>query len=229
MTGTRGVQPAGRGLDRVFPRRRSAARADAGFNAYVSKPVEPERLVQVVADTARSAPANQAHTPAAIGPASRYAVEVRERARPAWRSRGPAVPEQPDGPPFYRHLSFRRGHASQRVPRRRRGRHRAGRTGRADGDHVLLHCACVQKPFTTDDTRRDDRLRQHPGRDAVRSYCGVLLRRPDGTAFGTLCHFDVVACDVPGPEVALMEAAAGRIMRIVLPISGDPPDESSRE
>ena len=114
MTGTRGA-----GLPAValtaYSRDEDCRRAhDAGFNAYVSKPVEPERLVQVVADTARLAPANQAHTPSRVGPASRYAVEVRERAGPAWRSRGPSIPEQPDGAPFYRHLSLRRGHPSQR-------------------------------------------------------------------------------------------------------------------
>ena len=42
----------------------------------------------------------------------------------------------------------------------------------------------------------------------TRSYCGVLLWTASGTAFGTLCHFDVVPCDVPSQEIALMEAAA---------------------
>jgi hypothetical protein len=59
----------------------------------------------------------------------------------------------------------------------------------------------------------DDRLRQHPARASVRSYCGVLLSAADGTPFGTLCHFDLVPGEVPRDELAVMTAAAPLLMR----------------
>ena len=43
----------------------------------------------------------------------------------------------------------------------------------------------------------DERLTSHAARRAVLSYCGVLLRMPDGEALGTLCHFDVVPRSTP--------------------------------
>ena len=44
------------------------------------------------------------------------------------------------------------------------------------------------------------------------SYCGVLLRDSEGAPFGTLCHFDLVPCEVPASEMPLMEAAAIELM-----------------
>jgi hypothetical protein len=38
---------------------------------------------------------------------------------------------------------------------------------------------------------------------------------PSCAPYGTLCHFDLVPCDVPVPELAMMEAAAVRIMRVL--------------
>ena len=91
-----------------------------------------------------------------------------------------------------------------------------------DAEMEATYCSIVgslERPFTTDDAGADERLRDHPARDVVRSYCGVLLRRADGTAFGTLCHFDVVACDVPSSEIPLMEAV-GRL--IIAQLDDDP-------
>src|SRR5581483_7739438 len=91
-------------------------------------------------------------------------------------------------------------------------------TSGEEGPLLSAFCSIVgafKRPFTTDDALRDDRLRDHPARGNVRSYCGVPLRRPDGRLVGTLCHFDVVPCDVPVAEVALMEAAAPLIMRLL--------------
>lgn len=49
----------------------------------------------------------------------------------------------------------------------------------------------------------DARLRSHAAREVVQSYLGVVLRMPDFTAFGTLCHFDTE------PRVAPRLAAEG--------------------
>jgi hypothetical protein len=85
----------------------------------------------------------------------------------------------------------------------------------ADAPMDATYCSIVgafEKPFTTEDTLRDDRIREHPAREQVRSYCGVLLRRADGT----LCHFDLVSCDVTAAELVLMEDAAPLLMRVHL-------------
>ena len=80
------------------------------------------------------------------------------------------------------------------------------------------YCSIVgqlSRSFTTEDTRRDDRLRIHPARNTVISYCGVLLRDAEGRPFGTLCHFDLVPCEVPIREMPLMEAAAPLLMAAI--------------
>jgi len=73
------------------------------------------------------------------------------------------------------------------------------------------YCSIVgetDRSFTTADTRRDERLRKHGARDAVVSYCGVPIRAATGEPLGTLCHFDLIPCDVPTVEIPLMEATA---------------------
>ena len=78
------------------------------------------------------------------------------------------------------------------------------------------YCSLVlatQEPFATADSLRDDRVSDHPASLSVRSYCGVPLRRADGTPFGTLCHFDVVARPVPTSEIPLMKRAASLVMQ----------------
>ena len=100
-----------------------------------------------------------------------------------------------------------------------------------DGDHPEVrdadptplaetYCSVVlasQEPFATADSLRDDRVTGHPASVAVRSYCGVPLRRADGTPFGTLCHFDVVARPVPTSEIPLMKRAATLVMQSLEP------------
>jgi hypothetical protein len=89
------------------------------------------------------------------------------------------------------------------------------RTG-VDAPMVETYCSIVgqtEHSFTTEDTRRDERLRDHPARQTVVSYSGVLLRDEDGQPFGTLCHFDLVPCDIPVREMPLLEAAAPLLMR----------------
>lgn len=88
-------------------------------------------------------------------------------------------------------------------------------------DAPLSHTYCsivgqIRAAFTTEDTRRDDRLRAHPARDTVISYCGVLLRDAAGNPYGTLCHFDSVPCEIPVREMTLLEAAAPLLMAELL-------------
>ena len=44
--------------------------------------------------------------------------------------------------------------------------------------------------FLVQDADQDVRTVDHPKRPVVKAYCGVPLRRPDGSVFGTICHFD---------------------------------------
>ncbi|MFS8068566.1 MAG: hypothetical protein ACMG6S_19575 [Byssovorax sp.] len=89
------------------------------------------------------------------------------------------------------------------------------------GDDALMtetYCSIVgqtRETFSTADTRVDPRLGEHPARDSVLSYCGVLLRDIEGKPRGTLCHFDLLPCDVPINELPLMEAAASIVLETV--------------
>lgn len=67
-------------------------------------------------------------------------------------------------------------------------------------------------PFYTADARADARLGDHPARDSVLSYCGVPLLDESGAAVGTLCHFDLAPRPIPTREIAVLSAAAPRIL-----------------
>lgn len=49
--------------------------------------------------------------------------------------------------------------------------------------------------FTTANSLTDQRLTDHPAREAVLAYCGVPVMDPSGHLLGTLCHYDVVPRD----------------------------------
>ena len=44
--------------------------------------------------------------------------------------------------------------------------------------------------FLVQDADQDRRVVDHPKRPVVKAYCGVPLKKPDGSIFGTICHFD---------------------------------------
>ncbi|MEZ5283841.1 MAG: ATP-binding protein [Vicinamibacterales bacterium] len=216
MTGARGAQLPAVALT-AYSRDEDRGRAlEAGFSAYASKPVDPAKLVAVVASLV-------------VG------IRRREDAAPtAPAARADTLTK------FSRVLAARGLHEALRLLNSRTA-HRFTGIYRFDGPMLRsLHlvdaeddtvtrgedapvertfCSIVgsfERPFTTDDTLRDDRLRTHPGRDgSVRSYCGVLLRGADGSSFGTLCHFDMAPCDVPVNEVAVMDAVAPMVMRVL--------------
>lgn len=62
--------------------------------------------------------------------------------------------------------------------------------------------------FETQDSLHDDRVRNHPKRQVVQSYCGVPLLDFDGKMFGTICHFDLRPRGIADDNVELMEAMA---------------------
>lgn len=86
----------------------------------------------------------------------------------------------------------------------------------ADAPVRETYCALTgssASPYSTADARADERLHAHPARESTLSYCGVPLLDGSGTALGTLCHFDLVPQPVPRSEIALLEAAAERLVR----------------
>ncbi|MEP7117171.1 MAG: ATP-binding protein [Acidobacteriota bacterium] len=211
-TGARGVHLPAVALT-AYSREEDRRRAlDAGYNAYVSKPVDPEELVQIVAGIVTTALAQsgeveegvaaRAHTIAkfkrVLAQSGVHAALQFLNSRTAHRFTGIYRFD----PPILRNLLLLDADLPAVV------------TGE-DAPMEATYCSIVgafERPFTTEDTLRDDRLRGHVARESIRSYCGVLLRRPDGQGFGTLCHFDLVPCDVPVAELALMEMVAPLIM-----------------
>lgn len=81
-----------------------------------------------------------------------------------------------------------------------------------DETYCAITCA-REAAFTTADATRDARLIGHAARDSVISYAGVPLRRTDGRAWGTLCHFDLRPRLLPPGELAVLESAAPIFVR----------------
>ncbi|MEO8435850.1 MAG: GAF domain-containing protein [Pyrinomonadaceae bacterium] len=62
--------------------------------------------------------------------------------------------------------------------------------------------------FTVRDAGRDERVKNHPKRDVVQSYCGVPLLDRNGKMFGSICHFDFKPGPVSDLDVELLEYMA---------------------
>jgi len=72
-------------------------------------------------------------------------------------------------------------------------------------------CAVVGSaglPFSVADATHDARVSGHRLRTLISSYCGVPVRRPDGTIFGALFHSDPGAIPTEERFVATLERAA---------------------
>jgi PAS domain S-box-containing protein len=190
---------------------------EAGFQTHVSKPVEPAELVRVVASLVsfvddqgspqeRVAALDKADTFLKFGK-----ILDMQGVHEALRFLNSRTPHRFTAlyrfdPPTLRNVAIFDSYA----PDVKKG---------DDTPMAETYCAIVgelQNSFTTADTRRDDRLRTHPARNTVISYCGVLLRDAAGRPYGTLCHFDLVPCEVPIREMPLMEAAAPLLMSAIL-------------
>lgn len=185
----------------------------AGFQSHISKPVEPAELVRVAASVV-------GFVDRQVSPARR-AIALRRadtfvKLEKVLETRG-----------LHEALRF----LNSRTPHRFTAMYRFDSPTLQNlalvdshapdvrkGDDTAMdesYCSIVGatgRTFTTEDTRVDDRLREHPARDTVVSYAGVLLRDEDGQPFGTLCHFDLVPCEVPVQEIPLLEAACPVLM-----------------
>jgi PAS domain S-box-containing protein len=189
---------------------------EAGFQTHVSKPVDPDELVRVVAGLVsfvgdRTSPDEKK---VALAKADTFLklgkILSTQGLHDALRFLNSRTPHRFTGlyrfePPTLRNLAL----FDSEAPTVTKG---------DDAPMVATYCSIVGKQergFTTEDTQRDDRLRTHPARDTVISYCGVLLRDAEGRPFGSLCHFDLVPCEVPIREMPLMEAAAPLFMDVI--------------
>jgi signal transduction histidine kinase/FixJ family two-component response regulator len=190
-------------------RRRALA---AGFQAYLAKPVEPDDLIEIVARLTADSLKAAAHAPVLV---SARADVLRKFTR---------ILDVQGVHEALRFLNSRSSHRFTGIYRFDAPTLRNVALLDADapmltkGDDAPLEATyssivgAFERPFTTEDAERDGRLHEHPARESVRSYCGVLLRTADGGPYGTLCHFDVVPRDVPVEELALMEDAAPLLM-----------------
>ncbi len=188
-------------------RRRAAS---AGFQAHVAKPVDPDHLVTAVAN---------------LVPTHREAASPRSprAARPEVMAKVLRSLERGGLVAALRTLNARSAHRFTAVYRVDGATLRNVALVDAEDDQVQIgedvplaasYCSLVtagDRTFTTEDAREDDRLRQHPARAAVRSYCGVVLRDAEGRPVGTLCHFDLSPCDIPVSEIPLLEAMAPHV------------------
>ncbi len=218
----RALDPAGSKLPAIaltaYARQEDRRRAlEAGFQTHVAKPVEPNELLRVVASVVQYAQQGAAGAaPTADSPRANTMLKLEK----LLRSQGVAA--------ALRFLNNRTSHRFTAIfefdAEMLRNLHLVDaeqpevKTGK-DLPLSQAYCSIIAesaRTFTTADSRRDDRLRNHAARDTLISYCGVLLRDEDGHHFGTLCHFDHVACDVPLLELPLMEGAASLLLREIL-------------
>lgn len=61
----------------------------------------------------------------------------------------------------------------------------------------------------------DSRLTTHTARDAVQSYCAVLLRSPAGDPLGTLCHYDVRPQQTPAGTIETLQAVQPHVENLL--------------
>ena len=47
------------------------------------------------------------------------------------------------------------------------------------------------------------------------SYCGALIPNPDGSSFGTICHFDFKPCQTSDTNAALLERVAPAVSSVL--------------
>ncbi len=95
------------------------------------------------------------------------------------------------------------------------------------GEAAPMHetyCSIVEtsrQPLVVADASTDPRTVEHAARARVQSYCGVLLRRLDGTPFGSLCHFDPAPMPATPGVLEMLLHAAPLISPIVADANAD--------
>jgi len=213
LTGARGAAIPAIALTAYSREQDRRLALEAGFQTHVAKPVEPAELVRVVAGLVsfvdrRSQPAERE---VALEKADSFLkfgkILKKQGAHEALRFLNSRTSHRFTAiyrfaPPLLCNLAL----VDSYLNEVRRG---------DDPPLNETYCSIVgegEHSFTTADARHDARLATHPARLTVASYCGVLLRDSEGAPFGTLCHFDLVPCEVPASEMPLMEAAAIELM-----------------
>ena len=66
--------------------------------------------------------------------------------------------------------------------------------------------------FMTGGASKDARLAKRPYAGMVQAYYGQLLRRPDGTPYGTFIHFDLEARSIAAAEIEFLREAVPRFV-----------------
>ena len=70
----------------------------------------------------------------------------------------------------------------------------------------------AENGFSTANSATDDRLLGHAYRGILNAYFGLPLSRKAGSIYGTFCHFDFKAIQLPDSEIPLIEAVSSLLM-----------------
>ncbi len=79
------------------------------------------------------------------------------------------------------------------------------------------YCANVgrnREPLEFADARGDGRFPYLPGSPVV-CYSGVLISSPQGVPYGTLCHYDILRCELRTSDIPLLKAAAPLVYELL--------------
>ncbi|WP_133274357.1 GAF domain-containing protein [Hymenobacter radiodurans] len=90
-----------------------------------------------------------------------------------------------------------------------------------DAPMEATYCSLVgrqQAPLEINDAATDSRVKGLIDTPVV-SYCGVLIRDAQGTAFGTLCHYDMQRCQERTTDLPLLETAATLLHKYLYPVA----------
>lgn len=78
--------------------------------------------------------------------------------------------------------------------------------------YCAITCA-TEEPFVTRDALKDARLAAHAARDSVISYAGVPMLLSSGSAWGSLCHWDVRPRLLSRGELEVLQEVAPLFLR----------------
>lgn len=79
-------------------------------------------------------------------------------------------------------------------------------------------CSVIQttgNSFVIANALTDQRVSNHPAARRVASYCGVPLTHPDGSLYGSLCHFDFHPVPYADLDLSFLELSVPIFMRLL--------------
>ncbi|HEX8550949.1 MAG TPA: GAF domain-containing protein [Abditibacteriaceae bacterium] len=79
-------------------------------------------------------------------------------------------------------------------------------------DSYCLFVRDSGEKFITIDSLSDERVKEHPKRALIQSYCGLPLTNVDGATLGTVCHFNFDPIPYTDDELILLEMASPTIV-----------------